>query len=121
MIIAFEKLTKDYQKMVKDGVTHIGEGFILDRDNKVLLKFNNVNDIDLNTLRKLKVDTGEIVVLYPCNIKDKERTLEVCVESYIIREGENFERIFTALHSCSTTIRHINEFFDKNLKEIHLI
>ena len=45
MIIAYEKLTNSYRNIVKENLFHIGEGLILDRENNVLHRFENINDI----------------------------------------------------------------------------
>lgn len=117
MIIAYEKLTKSYRNIVKKNLFHIGEGFILDNKNNILHKFSNINQINIKLLENLNMNKNEIVFIYPCDLKEKDRTLEVCIESYIIR-NENFEHICSCINSCSCTKKAIKAFYDLDLRNI---
>ena len=119
MIIAYEKLTNSYRNIVKGNLFHIGEGLILDRENNVLHRFENINDITLDTLKKLDKLKEEIVVVYPCNLRDQKTTLDVCVESYIIRHY-NLESIFDAIHGCQCTKRNIKLLWNIDLRHCNV-
>ncbi|MGL5278504.1 MAG: hypothetical protein ACRC8M_05390 [Cetobacterium sp.] len=119
MIIAYEKLTNSYRNIVKENLFHIGEGLILDRENNVLHRFNNINDITLDTLKTLNKLKEEIVIVYPCNLRDRKTTLDVCVESYIIRHY-NLETIFDAIHGCQCTKRNIKLLWNVDLRHCNV-
>ncbi|WP_297597165.1 hypothetical protein [uncultured Cetobacterium sp.] len=106
MIIAYEKLTNSYKDIIKENLFNIGEGFILDTKNNILHKFNSINNVTLEVLEGLNVNKGEIVLIYPCNLRDMRKTLDICVESYIVRNS-NFEKICEAIHGCPCTKRNI--------------
>ena len=61
MIIAYEKLTNSFRKIVRENLFHIGEWFILDDKNNVLHKFENINDLSSDILQKLNMLKKEIV------------------------------------------------------------
>ncbi|MEG1978742.1 hypothetical protein [Cetobacterium sp.] len=120
MIIAYEKLTNSYKNIVKENLFHIGEGFILDNQNNVLHKFNSINDVTLEVLEGLNISKGEIVLVYPCNLRDKRKTLDICVESYIVR-NHNFDRICEAIHGCPCTKRNITIHSDIDLRNCRVL
>ncbi|MGL4976835.1 MAG: hypothetical protein ACRC5G_02355 [Cetobacterium sp.] len=115
MIIAYEKLTHSYRDIVKENLFHIGEGLILDRENRVLHRFENINDITLDTIKKIGKLKEEIVIVYPCNLRERKTTLDVCVESYIIRHY-NLETICDAIHGCECTKRNIKLLWNVDLR-----
>lgn len=120
MIITYENLTNSYKNIVKENLFHIGEGFILDNKNNVLHKFSSINQIDISVLENLNMSKGEIVLVYPCNLKDKNKTLEICVESYIIR-NKNFQQIFESIHGCTTTKRAVGMLCDLDLRNCQVL
>lgn len=116
MIIAYEKLTNSFRKIVRENLFHIGEGFILDDKNNVLHKFENINDLSSDILQKLNMLKKEIVIVYPCNLRDKKKTLDICVESYIMRHY-NLEHILEAIHGCYSVKRNVNLFLNEDLRD----
>ncbi|MGL5623626.1 MAG: hypothetical protein ACRDDG_14685 [Cetobacterium sp.] len=119
MIIAYEKLTNSYRNIVKENMFHIGEGLILDRENNVLHRFENINDITLDTLKMLNKLKEEIVLVYPCNLRERKTTLDVCVESYIVRHY-NLETIFHSIHGCECTKRNIKLLWNVDLRHCNV-
>lgn len=99
MIITYEKLTQIYKNLVREYCLHIGEGAILDCNSNILFKFKEVNEIKKWVISEAN---GEIIVIYPCNLRDNFRTLDVCVESYLVRKNNYdmiYENILTNDHS----------------------
>ncbi len=90
------------------------------RDSEVLHKFTNINDITIDIIKGLSIDKGEIVFVYPCNLREKNTTLDICVESYIIRNN-NYEQILESIHGCQCVKRHINMLKDLDLRSTHLL
>ncbi|WP_297407286.1 hypothetical protein [uncultured Cetobacterium sp.] len=120
MIITYEKLTNSYRNIVKENLFHIGEGFILDNKDNVLHRFSSINQIDTQLLESLNFHKGEIVLVYPCNLKDKNRTLEICVESYIVR-NKNFQQIYDSIHGCPCTKRTVGMLCDLDLRNCQVL
>lgn len=116
MIIAYEKLTGVYKKLVKENCIHLGEGAILDCNSNILHRFKEVSEIKRWFISESK---GEIVIIYPCNLRDNCRTLDVCVESYIVRKN-NCDMIYENILNNDYSRRNIGTYKEINLKESNL-
>ncbi|MGL5355707.1 MAG: hypothetical protein ACRDAQ_04035 [Cetobacterium sp.] len=115
MIIPYEKLTNSYRSIVKDNLFHIGEGVVLDRENNVLHKFENLADITLELLKSIGKLREEIVLVYPCNLREEKTTLDVCVESYVVRHY-NLETICDSIHGCELVKKNIKLLWNVDLR-----